>query len=236
MRVSIGLLIVLVAMPAAADSFSFDAAFTTSDFGSLAEAVADVVTVPNLGPAEATGLRGFSILAATGGPQVDGSAHWFRHGIDGSTTAGLLLGGRIIARKGLPWGLDVGGETGRVEGSKFWGAEARWALVRGGMLQPALALRASYAKLEEAFDLNVKEVQLVLSKGFAMLTPYVALGYRRVEASARFGEPVASVHALTKDRVTGAAGVRLTLFPFQLVGEVRQGFKRSVFVGVGVGL
>jgi len=229
-------LLLVIAAPALAGSFAFDAAFTPEDFGNLAEAVGDVITVPNLGPAEPGGLKGFSLLAAAGGPQVDSGARWYRHGVDGDTTAGLLVGERVIARKGLPWGLDVGGQVGKVLGARFWGAEVRWALVGGGTLSPALALRASYAKLEEGFDLEVREVQAVLSKGFAMLTPYAALGYRRVEASAFFGDPAPRIQSHSEDRMTGAVGVRLTIFPLQLVGEVRQGFKRGVFVGVGVGL
>lgn len=236
MKVRLIALLLVVAAPVVAGDLRFDPAFTPSDFDSLAEAVGDVVTVPNLGPAEPGGLKGFSLLVAAGGPQVDSGAHWYRHGVTGDTTAGLLVGERVVARKGLPWGVDVGGEVGKVLGIRFWGAQAQWSLLRGGTLSPALALRASFAKLESGFDLEVREVQAVLSKGFAMLTPYAAVGYRRVEASAFFGDPAPRTHSHSEDRLTGAAGVRLTLFPLQLVAEVRQGFKRGVFVGVGVGL
>ena len=231
------LLMVALARRASADGLSLDPRLTEGDFGNLAEAVADAIAFPNLGPAAPSGLTGFEVLAAAGGPRVDTGERWWRYAVDSRTYGGVWSGVRLIARKGLPWNLDVGAQIGQLAGERFLGGEARWALLESGVLSPALALRASYSRLEDApLAVEVKEAQLVLSKAFTLLTPYAAAGYRRVEANAKFGEPTPIQHSVRSDRTITAAGVRVSLVPFHFVGEVRQGSKLGFFVGVGVGL
>lgn len=237
LRTLVGLLVLAAAGPCAAD-FELGPLFTPADLTELCESVGDALVFPNLGPASATGLSGFEVLAAGGGPRIETSSGWWKHGVNGSTTAGLMAGGRGIVRKGLPLHLDVGAQYGTLLGEKFWGAEARWALLEGGMVEPALAVRGSYSRLEQADVLRVEvaEAQLVLSKGFTLLTPYVAGGYRWVKGRGFFGVPSPRWWETDAERWTAAAGVRLNLLPFRVVGEVRQGLRTSVFAGVGIGL
>ena len=228
--------LVLIAGLAHAGGFSFGPLFAENDLKGLAEAIGDVVTFPNLGTAAATGLMGFEVLATAGGPQVDTGSNWWRY-VDARTVGGVLYGHRVIVRKGLPFNLDVGAQVGQVAGERFWGGEVRWAVLEGGTVSPALALRASYSQLTGApFELEVAEAQLIISKGFLVVSPYGGIGYRRVGARANFGEP-AGAHSADSNRATLTAGVRVTLFPLvRLVGEVRQSSKTSFFFGVGVGL
>ncbi len=229
--------LVLVTGLAHAGGFSFGPQFTENDLKGLAEGIGDAVTFPNLGTAVPTGLPGFEVLAAAGGPQVDTGSSWW-HYVDASTVGGVLYGQRLILRKGLPLNFDVGVQTGQVAGKSFAGGEVRWAFIEGGTVSPALALRGSYSKLSEAsFGCEVAEVQFVISKGFAVVSPYGGLGYRRVSARATFGEPVATSHSTDTNHGTLTVGARVTLIPLiRLVGEVRQASKTSFFFGVGVGL
>ncbi len=226
----------MTAAGARAGDIGFAPGFTPSDLGRMVDTVSDAVVFPNLGPAEPTGIVGFEVLAASGGPRVDTGTRWWTEGTSGDTTAGLLNGTRVIARKGLPLRFDVGAQVGRVLGERFWGVEGRWALLEGGVVSPAMALRASRSHLDGPLDLTVSEVQLVLSKGFAMLTPYAAVGYRRGEGHATFGDPVAVRHSATEDRATAAVGVRLGLPLFRVVAEARRGAEVGYFIGLGVGL
>lgn len=231
------LIAVVTAVPCAGE-IRFEPQFTVSELTELSEAIGDALAFPNLGPAAASGVTGFEILAAGGGPRVDSSSSWWRYGVQGSTTAGLMAGGRGIIRKGLPLRLDVGAQYGTLLGERFWGVEARWALLEGGVIEPGLAVRASYSRLEpsDVMQVEVSEVQLVLSKGFTLLTPYVAGGYRRVESRAYFGAPVPQWWDVEAERWTAVGGVRLNLLPFRIVGEVKRAHGTSVFAGVGVGL
>jgi len=229
--------LVLAAGLAHAGGFSFDPHFAQKDLEGLAEAFGDVVTFPNVGTAVPTGLPGFEVLVAAGGPQVDTGSGWWRY-VDARTVGGVLYGQRLILRKGLPLNFDVGVQTGQVAGEKFWGGEVRWAFLEGGTVSPALALRGSYSQLSGApFGCEVAEVQFVISKGFSVVSPYGGIGYRRVSARATFGEPAATSHSVDTNHGTLTIGARVTLLPLlRLVGEVRQTSKTSFFFGVGVGL
>jgi hypothetical protein len=229
--------LLLAAGLANAGGFSFGASFTQADLQGLVEGIGDVLTFPNLATAVPTGLPGFEAILALGGPQVDTSASWW-HEVDAHTLGGVLYGQRLILRKGLPLNFDVGFQTGQVAGEHFWGGEARWALLAGGTVSPALAVRASYSELSGApFDCDVAEAQVFISKGFAVVSPYAGLGYRRASARATFGEPNATSHSAESTRSTLTIGARVTLFPLvRLVGEVRKASESSFFFGLGVGL
>ena len=234
-------LAVLSAASAHAAGIHFDPTFTTATLGDLADGVGDVLTFPNLGPASPLGLTGFEVIAAAGGPQVDTAAHWW-HAVDGSTVGGVFYGQRVIVRKGLPAHLDLGVQVGQVLGERFWGGEVRWGFLEGGAVSPAAGLRLTYSRLSSApLDfLEVAEGQILVSKGFLVVTPYAGIGYRRVFARATFSEPMGPAgfrQSADRSGFTGTVGARVTLLPLlHLVGELRQGANRSLYLGLGVGL
>ena len=232
------LVLALSAGPATAGELGLGAGFTQADLDSITEALGDVVSFPNLAMAAPGGVTGFEILGAAGGPEVDTSAHWWRYVPTAHTAGGVLFGQRLIVRKGLPYNLDVGAQVGKVFGDRFWGADVRWAFVEGGALSPAMALRAAYSRLDSSIldRLDVAEGQLVVSKGFEVVSAYVAIGYRRVSGRATFGDPVPLGYSSTANGATGTVGAKLGLFPYvHVVGEVRRTTSTCVFVGVGVG-
>jgi hypothetical protein len=231
------------ALPAGGAELELGGPLTIGQAEELLEHLADAVAFPNLSPAEPLGLLGFEITVASGGPRTDDGDGWWRNAIGGGSAVGVLPAHRLIARKGLPGRIDLGAQVGEVLGERFWGAELRWAFFEGGMLTPAVGLRASFTRLDAAgegidADLDVLEGQLTVSKGFGPLTPYGALGYRRADGEARWvAEGTVPVAAgLEDDHMTLTGGVRFTVFPFRLMAEVRQARKLGVFVGIGVSL
>ncbi|MGD1147813.1 MAG: DUF6588 family protein [Thermoanaerobaculaceae bacterium] len=236
-----GAMLVALALSAGlahAGEFGLGPGFTQADLDSITQAFGDAVNFPNLGGAAPGGVTGFQILGVAGGPEVDTSAHWWRYVPHANTVGGVLFGQRVIVRKGLPFNLDVGVQVGRVFGDQFWGADVRWAFVEGGALSPAMALRAAYSRASSSLldRLDVAEAQLVISKDFPVVSPYGAIGYRRVSGRANFGDPVPLGYSSTTSGVTATVGARLGLLPFfHVVGEVRRATSTCVFVGVGVG-
>jgi hypothetical protein len=225
-----------LALPVRAGSLDLPGSFTSAQFASFSMAAADAITFPWLASAVPTGLSGFELVAAAGGPRVNSDSAWW-HAIDNRLVAGVWPGQRLIARKGLPLRFDVGAQVGSLAGERFWGVEGRWALVDGGAVTPAIALRASYSQFANApFQVAAQELQLGISKGFAILTPYGAIGYRRFDASARVGTPADVALSSTGSTTTWAAGVRLNVPVLRLVGEVRHAANLAFFLGVGVGL
>ena len=235
-----GVLVLAAALSAGAARAGqgLDPAFTAADLEALTGAVGDALAFPNLGTASPGGLPGFQLLGAAGGPEIDTGARWWSYVPHANEIGGFLVGQRVIARKGLPLNFDVGVQAGKVLGGDLWGADVRWAFVESGVLQPAAALRVAYSRLDTSLldRCEVGEVQIVLSKGFVVLSPYGALGYRRAHATATFGAPQPSGHTADVSGATAVVGAKLTLLPFlHVFGEVRWTTRTAVFVGLGVG-
>lgn len=210
---------------------------TEAGFAVLADALGDALAFPLLTSSAPLGVLGFEASVSSGGPTASGSSDWWRHGVEGSPTLGLMPASRLVVRKGLPARVDVGVQAGQVLGQSFWGVEGRWALSAGGIMLPAVSLRASHARLAGApLDTEVTEAGLAVSKGLANITPYAAAAYRWTRADGRWGLDDEIVGMHRKDRVVMTVGVRVSLGPVFLAAEGFQGSRRGVLAGVGVRL
>ena len=228
----------LVAGKASAGGSGLGLNFSQADLDALTDVLGDVASFPNLGTAAPGGLAGFQVVAAAGGPQIDTNSRWWPYVPHTNLVGDVLVGQRVIVRKGLPARLDVGAQVGKVLGDQFWGADLRWAFMEAGTLQPAAAVRVAYSQIDSSIldRLEVGEVQLVASKGFPIVKLYGAVGYRRVEGRATFGDPMPLAHSSTRTGATATLGAQLTILPFlHLVGEARHGANTCVFLGLGVG-
>jgi hypothetical protein len=107
--------------------------------------------------------------------------------LDDDPTGGVLSIVRVGARKGLPAGIDIGVAYGRVLESdiELVSADLQWAILDGGALSPALSLRVTGTQTldSEVYDLEQYGAEVLLSKGFAILTPFVGAGVVRSEGS-----------------------------------------------------
>src|SRR5205809_689848 len=61
---------------------------------------------------------------------------------------------------------------------KLYGGELRYAIGPGGIAMPAIGVRGSYTKLTgvDQLDFDTKGVDLSISKGFTIFTPYAGVG------------------------------------------------------------
>ncbi|MEM6957902.1 MAG: hypothetical protein AAF645_19555 [Myxococcota bacterium] len=151
---------------------------------------------PVLAPARTTGYRGFYIGFETSVVQIDDDTDYWRRGTEGDSQSvgenrfvtATLPSSRVHLRKGLPYGLELGANFGRLYNTDTWilGAELRIALLEGfrrgsaGWL-PDLAVRGAVRTLvgAEQYHLTVPIFDIVLSKpivlgGTVTLTPIVA--------------------------------------------------------------
>jgi hypothetical protein len=131
-------------------------------------------------PAAPLGLIGFEVYADATYDEGFDDEPFNDTAIDGDLTGGFLSIARVGARKGLPGGVDLGVSYGRALGGdvKLVSAEIQYAILKGGLVKPALSLRVTGSRsLEsEAYDLDQYGAEVLLSKGFAVLTPYVGAG------------------------------------------------------------
>ena len=88
------------------------------------------------------------------------------------------LGG-IRAHKGLPGNVDVDAFYNKATNNiGVWGAGVRWAFIEGSTVMPAVAIRGSYSALSgvDQLKMNTTGVDLSISKGILMFTPYAGVG------------------------------------------------------------
>jgi hypothetical protein len=101
---------------------------------------------------------------------------------------------------------------------------------------PAVSARASYSQLDGVSDIDLRTyaLDLLISKGFLMLTPYAGVSALRIEGSDESGLAT-GWKDVEENVVQGLAGLQLCPFPFFIInaeatfGEVPQyGIKAGI--------
>ena len=188
-----------------------------SDFRAVAEDITAGLNYKALGPAAATGLSGIGVGAYGTYTPTRNKDAW--KNLTGSNVNGVGMAG-IAVHKGLPFNIDVGATYTAVPGTsaRLYGVELRYAILAGGVAEPALAVRASYTGSTGIDQLKIRttSVDASLSKGFAIFTPYVGAGWVRGSV-----DPDAST-GLTKETLSKGkvfAGARISFVLFEITPE-----------------
>ncbi len=183
------------------------------------------------------GLLGFEVYADATYDKSFDSEPFFKTVVDGNLPSGVLSVGRVGIRKGLPGGLDLGVSYGEALGSqvKLVSAEAEYALIKGGVLEPALGLRVTGTRTVSsgAYDLRQYGAELLLSKGFTIFTPYIGAGLTYSRGTLGHGDLALNDNAT---RAVAYAGLRLNLLLPKIVVEIEKGEVVQGAVRVGFGL
>jgi hypothetical protein len=184
------------------------------------------------------GLIGFEVWAdATYDPGFD-EEPFNDSAISGDFTGGFLSVVRVGARKGLPGGIDLGLSYGRaLEGDvKLVSADIQYAIFEGGLISPALSVRVTGTRTVDpaAYELNQYGAELLLSKGFPLVTPYVGAGLVRSEGTLQ--RTLGGSFEETENRGVIYGGVTLSLLVPKIHLEVEKADDWQAAVRVGVGL
>lgn len=170
-------------------------------------------------PATPLGTLGFDLGVEVTYTQLEHSRLFSLAGADDYSS---LVIPKLHVHKGLPANFDisafVGGAT-QID-AYVWGAALRWTLADDGLVYPAVGLRASATKTTGTGDLKVgtAALDLLVSKKFTAVTPYIGAGVVRTEAS------VAN-SILSKEKVDEArvfAGVNLNLVALNVAFEAEK--------------
>lgn len=147
------------------------------DFHKISQDLGSALSYKPLEPAEPLGLFGFDLGVAGTDTKIKNSDSFKNAGV-GDVSDIAVPSARF--NLGLPFGLDVGVMAGVAPSTnaRLYGGELRWAFIKGSTTMPAIALRGSYTQLAgvDQLDFNTKGVDLSISKGFAMFTPYGGIG------------------------------------------------------------
>jgi hypothetical protein len=148
------------------------------DFRSLSEDLGAALSYKPVAPGEPLGLLGFDIGLELTATDLQSSNVYDR--VTGDSTDYLIVP-KLHVHKGLPLRLNVDAFYSTVPDSniELFGGAIGFSLIEGGVAMPALTVRATATKLSgvDGLDLDTKGVELTISKGFAILTPYAGIGY-----------------------------------------------------------
>ncbi len=166
---------------ARADTLDNLGVLTQAQFLVLSENMGAATHYKSIAPAEPLGVLGFDVALEVSSTDVDSTV--FDLASDGGFELDTFLIPRLHVHKGLPFGLDVGASLTAIPDTDFKviGAELRYAILEGTIATPALAVRATYSKVTgiDQIDFDTMGLELAVSKGFTILTPYAGVGYLR---------------------------------------------------------
>jgi hypothetical protein len=231
------LLSLLAAVPAAA-SWEVNGGATDSDFRAFNRRFSSDAYFYPRHSAAPLGLLGFeAYVDATYDKSFDDQA-FNDTAIHGDYTGGFLSIARAGVRKGLPGGVDLGVSYGRALGGdvKLISAEIQYAIAHGGLLAPALSVRVTGTRTidRQAYGLDQYGAELLLSKGFPVVTPYVGVGL--VHSRGTLDSPLGFSRKENDTRPVAFAGVTLSLLVPKIHIEVEKGEALQAAVRIGIGL
>lgn len=156
-----------------------------TEFLQLSKDLSAASSSKSVEPATPLGMTGFDISTSTAATKVYNTAAWAA--VSGSHSDNLVQT-KVSVSKGLSSRLDVGGFVSRVSSADATaaGAHAKYALVEGNAILPAVAVRGSYSRMQGASQMALSNtgLDLMISKGFLGLTPYAGMGTVYSNASA----------------------------------------------------
>lgn len=178
-----------VAPAFAADNIDQIDLITQAEFRNLSQDMGAALSYKAVVPAEPTGIAGFDVGAEVTATKLRHSDTWDRAS-SGNTPATVYVP-KLHVHKGLPAGFDLGAFYAAVPGTNIdlWGAELRYALIPGGVATPAVGLRGTYSRVSgvEQLDFATRGIDLGISKGFTLVTPYAGIGRVWVKSEPRVG-------------------------------------------------
>lgn len=145
----------------------------------LSEDLASALSYKAVAPAEPLGLTGFDIGVELSATKMNNASAWAGAVSNGKSIDTLPVP-KLHVHKGLPFDIDVGVVYTSIPTTNIQliGGELRYAIIGGNVALPAVAIRGTMTKMSGVDNLafDTKGLELTVSKGFVMITPYAALG------------------------------------------------------------
>lgn len=196
-------------------------ALSQSEFRTLSQDLGAALSYKSVMPAEPLGLVGFDIGLVVTSTDIGRSSAILSKASSGSKPIGTLYLPKLQVAKGLPFGVDVAAFVSSVPTTniRLVGGELRYALLDGGVAMPAVAVRGSFSRLsgvdQLAFD--TKGIDVSVSKGLAMLTPYAGVG--RVWVDSRAPGAGLSAEKFSQSKVFVGANLNLGILNLALEAD-----------------
>jgi hypothetical protein len=149
-----------------------------SEFRSFSEDLGAALSYKPLTPAAPLGVIGFDVgLETTATEMKNGSNLWVK--ASGNSLDTLVVP-RLHVAKGLPFNIDIAGFVSTIPTTNITllGADLRYAIIEGGAAMPAVGVRGAFTRVSgvDQLSLNTESLDISISKGFVMFTPYAGIG------------------------------------------------------------
>ena len=222
------LMLVLLSLTslATAKDIEFTDAITQGDFKNFVKEFGTALLFNPMAPAEPLGITGFDVSVEMVVTDINDQKQYWQKLVDDNDPYSFLAVPRLHVQKGLPFNIDVGAMYMAVPNSniKLWGIEAKYAILEGSMLTPAVSVRASYSQLlgVDDIDLNTQSLDLLVSKGFLMFTPYGGVSMIRVNGSEN--SEIVTLGDVNETSYRALAGIQFSPLPLLIInGEISFG-------------
>lgn len=206
-----------------------------TEFKDLTADLGAALSYKAIRPAEPMGTLGFDIGFEVSSTSLESDA--LETATSGDETSSQLLVPKLHVSKGLPFGFDVGAFYTSVPDSNIGliGGELSYAIFEGGTISPAVSIRGTYSRLTgvDELDLTTKGLEVSVSKGFAMFTPYAGIGQVWIDSQANTASGLLEDESLTKNKYF--LGINFNLGLVNFAAETEQtGDNSSTSAKIGV--
>ena len=203
--------------------FSLAASYAQPQFEDLSRQLGSAIAYRQAAPAETLGLLGFDVGIEISQTKIDeDKSFWSDIAPD---MPGSLYVPKLRVQKGLPFiSMDIGASYAKIPESdiELMGAELKYSLLDGGVMTPAVAVRGSYSTLTgiDDLDLSTYGVDLSVSKGFLMFTPYAGVGQTWIKSKYTGSGLTLDSESISETKYF--AGVRVALAILMFTFDVEQ--------------
>ncbi|HEY5995303.1 MAG TPA: DUF6588 family protein [Gallionellaceae bacterium] len=202
-------------------------------FRALSEDLGSALSYKPVAPAASLGITGFDLGLEVTQTSMSKSSQVWATATGSGTALNNLYVPKLHIAKGLPFGIDVGLVYSKIPTTNISlvGGELKWAVIDGGVAMPAVAVRGAFTKLSGVNQLSfdTKSLDVSVSKGFVMFTPYAGVGQVWVNSAANvtgLGN-VSLSEKFTQSKIFAGFNLNLGLANFALEAD-KTGGARSV--------
>jgi len=199
---------------------------STSEFRLLSEDFGAALSDKPLAPAEPLKLFGFDISAMASSTDISKSSAALNTASLGTIQTSTMIVPKVYAAIGLPLGIDVAAFVSSVPTSNITlsGAELKVALLKGGTVSPSIAIRGAMTRMSgiDQLDFNTKSLDISISKGILMFTPYAGVGQVWVNSNSNIVSLVDGAvlsESFTQSKVFVGANMNILLLNFALEAD-----------------
>ena len=207
--------------PAAAADITNLGALGQASFKTLSEDFGSALSYKPVTPAEPLGILGFDVGIVVTSTDVSRSTAFLNTVTNSTDSIKTLIVPKLHVAKGLPMNFDIAAFISKVPTTNISlvGGEIRYSPLSGGGAMPAVAVRGALTKLTgvDQLDLNTKSLDVSISKGFLMFTPYAGVGQVWVTSTPN-GVPLQE-ESFSKSKIFVGGNLNLGLMNIALEGD-----------------